>query len=76
MTRFSIIRYIRSIGDHGRQGADGLGLVDIKPGYRVKAAVVLTDKGRAVAAQFGRLEAPALTKKPISRIEFLRAGQT
>jgi hypothetical protein len=60
MTRFSITRYIRSIGDHGRQGADALGLVAIKRikrGYRAKTAVVLTHKGRAVAAQiFGRLQ--------------------
>lgn len=56
MTRYAMFKYIRSIGDHGRHNAPGLGLVTIKRGYRVKTAVVLTDKGRAVAAEvFGRL---------------------
>ena len=56
MTRYAAFKYIRSIGDRGRHNAAGLGLVTIKRGYRVKTAVVLTDKGRAVAAQvIGRL---------------------
>ena len=58
MSRFAMFKYIRSIGDRGRHNAAGLGLVAIKPGpgYPVKTAVVLTDKGRAVAAQvFARL---------------------
>ena len=51
MTRYAAFKYIRSIGDRGRHNAAGLGLVTIKRGFRVKTAVVLTDKGRAVAAQ-------------------------
>jgi hypothetical protein len=51
MSRFATFKYIQSIGERGRHNAAGLGLVTIKPGYRVKTAVVLTDKGRAVAAQ-------------------------
>jgi hypothetical protein len=51
MTRFAMFKYLRSIGDQGHHSAPGLGLVAIKRGYRVKTAVVLTDKGRAVAAQ-------------------------
>jgi DNA-binding MarR family transcriptional regulator len=64
MTRYSITRYIRSIGDHGRHSAVGLGLITIKRGYRAKTAVVLTDKGRAVAAQvFSRLRGTRAHKK-------------
>jgi hypothetical protein len=51
ISRFATFKYIQSIGERGRHNAAGLGLVTIKPGYRVKTAVVLTDKGRAVAAQ-------------------------
>ena len=51
MTRYAAFKYIRCIGDRGSHNAAGLGLVTIKRGYRVKTAVVLTDKGRAVAAQ-------------------------
>jgi hypothetical protein len=54
MTRYAAFKYIRSIGDRGRHNAVGLGLVAIKRGYRVKTAVVLTDKGRAVAAEVFR----------------------
>jgi hypothetical protein len=54
MTRFAISKYIQSIGDRGRHNTAGLGLVTIKRGYRVKTAVVLTDKGRAVAAEVFR----------------------
>ena len=51
MSRFATFKYIRSIGDRGNDNVAGLGLVTIKRGSRVKTAVVLTDKGRAVAAQ-------------------------
>jgi hypothetical protein len=54
ITRYAAFKYIRSIGDRGRHNAAGLGLVTIKQGYRVKTAVVLTDKGRAVAAEVFR----------------------
>jgi hypothetical protein len=68
ITRFATFKYIQSIGDRGRHNTAGLGLVTIKRGYRVKTAVVLTDKGRAVAAQvFGRLRGARADKKPISR---------
>jgi hypothetical protein len=68
MTRFAAFKYIRSIGDRGRHNAAGLGLVTIKRGFRVKTAVVLTNKGRAVAAQVvGRLRGIRAYKKPISR---------
>jgi hypothetical protein len=64
ITRFATFKYIKSIGDRGRHNAAGLGLVTIKPGYRVKTAVVLTDKGRAVAAQvFARLRGTRAHKK-------------
>jgi DNA-binding MarR family transcriptional regulator len=62
MTRYAMTRYIRSIGDRGRHNAAGLGLVTIRRTgeYRARTAVVLTDKGRAVATQvFGRLRAQA-----------------
>jgi hypothetical protein len=65
MSRFATFKYIQSIGEHGRHNAAGLGLVTIKPGYRVKTAVVLTEKGRAVAAQvFIRLRGTRARKKP------------
>ena len=73
MTRYAAFKYIRSIGDRGSHNAAGLGLVTIKRGFRVKTAVVLTDKGRAVAGLVvGRLRGtrayksygvPAPTKK-------------
>ena len=65
-SRFAMFKYIRSIGGRGRHNAAGLGLVAIKPGsgYPVKTAVVLTDKGRAVAAQvFARLRGTRAHKK-------------
>jgi hypothetical protein len=51
MSRYAMYKYLRSIGNQGRHSTPGLGLVAIKRGYRVKTAVVLTDKGRAVAVQ-------------------------
>ena len=58
MTRFAMFKYIRSIGHRAENNAAGLKLVTINRGYRVKTAVVLTDKGRAVAAEvFRRLRA-------------------
>jgi DNA-binding MarR family transcriptional regulator len=52
MTRFAISKYIRSI--RAENNATGLKLVTINRGTRVKTAVVLTDKGRAVAAEVFR----------------------
>ena len=58
MTCFAMFKYIRSIGHRAENNAAGLKLVTINRGYRVKTAVVLTDKGRAVAAEvFRRLRA-------------------
>jgi hypothetical protein len=75
MTRYAAFKYIRSIGDRGRHNAAGLGLVTIKRGYRVKTAVVLTDKGRAVAAQvFDRLRGTHSRKKTDQPIEPSRKG--
>ena len=51
ITRFAMFKYIRSIGHRAENNAAGLKLVTINRGYRVKTAVVLTDKGRAVAAK-------------------------
>jgi hypothetical protein len=51
MSRFAAFKYIQSIGDSGRHNAPGLGLVTMEKGYRAKTDVVLTDKGRAVAAR-------------------------
>jgi hypothetical protein len=68
MTRYAAFKYIRSIGDRGRHNAAGLGLVAIKRGYRVKTAVVLTDKGREVAAQvIGRLRGTRAHRKTDSQ---------
>jgi hypothetical protein len=76
MTRFATFKYIQSIGDRGRHDASGLGLVTIKRGYRAKTAVVLTDKGRAVARQvFGRLRSARAHKKIDRRIEASRAAE-
>ena len=75
ITRYAAFKYIRSIGDRGSHNAAGLGLVTIKRGYRVKTAVVLTDKGRAVAAQvFDRLRGTRSRKKTDQPIEPSRAG--
>jgi hypothetical protein len=56
MTRFAMSKYIRSIGHRAAHNTPGLGLVTLKRkrGYRVKTEVVLTDKGRAVAAEVFR----------------------
>jgi hypothetical protein len=68
MSRYAIYKYLRSLGDRGRHNALGLGLVTIKRGYRVKTAVVLTDKGREVAAQvIGRLRGETAKLKPAQR---------
>jgi len=76
MTRYAMFKYIRSIGDRGRHNAAGLELVTIKRGYRVKTAVVLTDKGRAVAAQvFGRLRGIRARKKTAQQTKSLRPNQ-
>jgi hypothetical protein len=76
MTRFATFKYLQSIGDRGRHQAEALGLVMIKPGDRTKTMVVLTDKGRAVAAQvFARLRGIIPARNPISRVEFSGAGQ-
>ena len=76
MTRFATFKYIRSIGHRAENNAAGLRLVTIKRGYRVKTAVVLTDKGRRVAAQvFSRLRGTRARKKTGQAIESSRAGQ-
>ena len=76
MTRFAAFKYIRSIGHRAENNAAGLRLVTIKRGYRVKTAVVLTDKGRAVAAQVvGRLRDTRAHKKTPQPIERSSAGQ-
>jgi hypothetical protein len=54
ITRFATYKYIQSLGDRGRHEAPGHGLLALKRGYRVKTAVVLTDKGRSVAAEVFR----------------------
>jgi hypothetical protein len=53
MTRFAMSKYIRSIGPRAENNATGLKLVTVG-GHRMKTAVVLTDKGRAVAAEVFR----------------------
>jgi len=64
MTRFATFKYVQSIGERGRHNAAGLGLVTIKPRNRVKTAVVVTDKGRVVAAQvFAKLRGTHAHKK-------------
>jgi hypothetical protein len=54
--RWVMSRYLQCIGDRGRNGEAGLGLVTIKriQGYPARTEVFLTDKGRAVAAQVFR----------------------
>jgi len=56
INRFLMSRYMRCIGDRGRNGGAGLGLVTIKriSNSPTRTAVFLTDKGRAVAAQVYR----------------------
>jgi hypothetical protein len=51
--RFIMTRYIQCIGDRGRNGTRGLGLITVKRvrGYPNTTEVFLTAKGRAVAAQ-------------------------
>jgi hypothetical protein len=51
--RFVMTRLIQSIGDKGRHGSPGLGLVTVKRTETspARTAVYLTDKGRAVARQ-------------------------
>jgi hypothetical protein len=51
--RYVMSRYMQCIGDRGRNGEAGLGLVTVKQtrGYPTRTEVFLTDKGRAVAAQ-------------------------
>ena len=48
-----MLRYIRSIGEHGRHGSPSLGLVTVKPHpkYSNRRQVFLTDKGRLVAKE-------------------------
>jgi hypothetical protein len=53
MTRFAMSKYIRSIGPRAENNAAGLKLVTVR-GHRMKTVVVLTDKGRAVAAEVFR----------------------
>ena len=53
ISRFIMSRYMRCIGDRGRNGGAGLGLVTVKRtnNSSTKTAVFLTAKGREVAAQ-------------------------
>lgn len=53
VNRFLMSRYIRCIGDRGRNGGPGLGLVTTKRIHNspTRTAIFLTDKGREVAAQ-------------------------
>jgi hypothetical protein len=56
--RFVMTRYIQCIGDKGRHGNPGLGLVTVKrtDTSPTRTEVYLTDKGRDVAARvFGSL---------------------
>jgi DNA-binding MarR family transcriptional regulator len=59
--RFLMSRHIRCIGDRGRNGRPGLGLVTTRrvDNYPARTAIFLTDKGRAVAAQVHRNLQPA-----------------
>jgi hypothetical protein len=56
ITRFVMTRYMQCIGDKGRNGKAGLGLVTVKrtEGYPTRTEVFLTEKGRAIAAQVFR----------------------
>jgi hypothetical protein len=51
--RFTMTRCIQAIGNKGRHGAPGLGLVTVKrtDTSPARTEVYLTDKGRAVAAK-------------------------
>jgi hypothetical protein len=53
LERFIIGRYFQNLGDRGRRGTPGLGLVKVKRtrAYPFKTEVHLTAKGRAVVAQ-------------------------
>jgi hypothetical protein len=52
LTRFNISRYVRCIGDQGRGGTPGLGLVTSTPSKTYpRLNVFLTAKGRALAKQ-------------------------
>ena len=53
LERFIIGRYFQVLGDRGRHGTPGLGLVKVKrtQAHQFKTEVYLTAKGRAVAAQ-------------------------
>jgi hypothetical protein len=53
LERFIIGRYFQVLGDRGRHGTPGLGLVKVKRtlAHPFKTEVYLTAKGRAVAAQ-------------------------
>jgi DNA-binding MarR family transcriptional regulator len=53
ISRFIMSRYMRCIGERGRNGGAGLGLVTVKRTHNssTKTAVFLTAKGREVAAQ-------------------------
>ena len=53
LNRDVMTRYMQCIGDRGRDGKPGLGLVTIRRthGYPTRTEVFLTDKGRALAAQ-------------------------
>ena len=56
VNRFLMSRHIRCIGDRGRNGRPGLGLVTTRrvDNYPNRTAIFLTDKGHAVAAQVYR----------------------
>jgi hypothetical protein len=56
LSRFMMSRYVQCLGDRGRYGTPGLGLVTVKRtrGFRTKTEVFLTAKGRAVPAQVFR----------------------
>jgi hypothetical protein len=64
--RFVMTRYIQCIGEKGRHGTPGLGLITVKrtDTSPVRTQVYLTDKGRAVAQQvFGILRRLAETPR-------------
>lgn len=56
LSRFNVSRYLRCIGDRGRNGTAGLGLVSVTrtEGHPIRTKVCLTDKGRALAEQVFR----------------------
>ena len=53
LERFIIGRYFQVLGDRGRHGTPGLGLIKVKRtrAHQFKTEVYLTAKGRALAAQ-------------------------